>query len=98
MAVTKDGLTRVGPDRCKICHRVQYASWAESAHAARKPPLACESCHGPGSEYKTKSVMEDAAKAKAAGLVVPTREFCATCHKGKISDAMLEAVHAHKGS
>jgi hypothetical protein len=42
--------------------------------------------------------MEDAAKAKAAGLVVPTRQFCATCHKGAISDAMFEAVHAHKGS
>ena len=47
---TRPGLTRVGAAKCGMCHKPQYASWSESAHAKRKPPLDCENCHGAGSE------------------------------------------------
>lgn len=93
---TKAGLTRVGPEKCKVCHKVQFGSWSASAHAKRTPPLDCESCHGPGSEYKVLSVMKDPEKARAAGLVIPNREFCATCHVSGWSDDMLIHAHAHK--
>lgn len=93
---TKSGLTRVGADKCKLCHKVQHASWAASAHAKRTPPLDCESCHGAGSEYKALAVMKDPAKAKAAGLIEPDAAFCARCHKGKVDPALLRKVHAHK--
>ncbi|MDH3784872.1 MAG: hypothetical protein OEV00_06030, partial [Acidobacteriota bacterium] len=63
MAAAKPGLTKIGAAKCKICHKVQYASWAESAHAKRTPPLECESCHGLGSEYKGLSVMKDPEKS-----------------------------------
>ncbi|MBI5440774.1 MAG: hypothetical protein HY900_06135 [Deltaproteobacteria bacterium] len=92
------GLTRVGTEKCKICHKVQFASWAASAHAKRTPPLDCESCHGAGSEYKTLSVMKDSVKAKAAGLVQPDAAFCGRCHKGKWDPALLDKVHAHKSA
>jgi hypothetical protein len=42
--------------------------------------------------------MKDPAKAKAAGLVIPGREFCGICHQGEVSDEMLQQVHAHKSS
>jgi hypothetical protein len=94
---TKPGLTRVGAEKCKLCHRLQYDSWAATAHAARTPPLDCESCHGPGSEYKTISIMKDAEKARAAGLVIPEKSFCTeNCHANKWKDDMLERAHAHK--
>jgi hypothetical protein len=93
---TKPGLTRVGAAKCKMCHKVQYESWAASAHAKRTPPLDCESCHGPGSEYRVLSVMKDPQEARAAGLVIPGREFCVTCHRGDWSDEMLARAHAHK--
>lgn len=93
---TKAGLTRIGADKCKLCHKVQHASWAASAHAKRTPPLDCESCHGPGSEYKTMSVMKDLAKAKAAGLVLPDATFCQKCHKAPWDPTLLAKVHAHK--
>ena len=93
---TKAGLTRVGAVACKMCHKVQFASWSETAHARRSPPLDCESCHGPGSEYKSISAMKDPAKAKAAGLVLPGALFCATCHKRNWNDGMLKKAHAHK--
>jgi hypothetical protein len=93
---TKAGLAKVGSAACKMCHKVQFASWAATAHGKRTPPLDCESCHGAGSEYKPMAIMKDAAKAKAAGLVMPGAAFCATCHKRGWNDGMLKKVHAHK--
>ena len=96
MKPTKAGLTRVGATACKMCHKIQYASWSETAHAKRMPPLECENCHGPGSEYKSIPVMKDLDRAKAAGLMLPTAAFCMTCHKRNWTDANLRKAHAHK--
>jgi len=96
VGATKPGLSRIGADKCKICHKVQFTSWAETAHASRTPPLDCEGCHGPGSEYKSKAVMEDPAKARSAGLVDPDRTFCSQCHSTGWTDDLLERAHAHK--
>lgn len=51
----------------------------------------CEACHGPGSEYKSPKIMSKAKwagdpeaykkMAVEAGLVYPTAETCANCHK-----------------
>lgn len=98
VTATKEGLTRIGATKCKMCHKLQYTSWSTTAHAQRTPPLDCESCHGAGSEYKAISIMKDPAKAKAAGLVIPGPKFCGTCHRGEVSDEMLQQVHAHKSS
>jgi hypothetical protein len=93
---TKGGLARVGSAACKMCHKIQFASWSETAHAKRAPALDCESCHGLGSEYKSIAAMKDPAKAQAAGLVMPGAPFCATCHKRNWNDGMLKKAHAHK--
>ncbi len=44
--------------------------------------VQCETCHGPGSEYKKISIMKDRQQAVANGLVVHEEgaEFCKTCH------------------
>ena len=93
---TKLGLSRVGAASCKMCHKVQFTSWSDTAHAKRNPPLDCESCHGAGSEYKAMATMKDPAKAGAAGLVMPAAPFCATCHKRNWSEGLLKKAHAHK--
>jgi hypothetical protein len=95
VADTKPGLTRIGVTKCKMCHKVQHASWVESAHAERTPPLDCESCHGSGSEYWKKSIMEDPELARAAGLVSPDATFCRRCHVDDWQDDLMEHVHAH---
>jgi hypothetical protein len=92
---TRDGLSAVGAAKCKVCHKVQFDSWSTSSHAERNPPLDCEGCHGPGSEYKTLAVMKDPERAKAAGLVIPGTEFCVRCHEDA-SDDMLPQAHLHK--
>jgi hypothetical protein len=95
VAETKPGLKRIGSDACGECHEVQFTSWSEGSHASRTPPLDCESCHGPGSEYKRMSVMQDPEKSRAAGLVIPDRAFCSQCHKTGLNDDLMKQVHAH---
>jgi hypothetical protein len=97
---TLSAATAVGAEKCKMCHKVQYESWAASKHAAQSPKVDCESCHGPGSDYMKISVMKDPAAAKAAGLILPTKADCGKCHgKGKvpaITDETFAKVHEHK--
>jgi hypothetical protein len=85
---------KVGPQKCKMCHRVEHDSWSASAHAAKG--LDCEGCHGNGADYRSASVMRDRAKAIAAGLVVPTVATCKRCH-ADATPALLPNAHAHKG-
>ncbi len=74
--------TKIGADKCKLCHKVEFASWEKTKHAAAK--VECEDCHGPGSDYKTMAIMKDVAKAKAAGLIPsPPESECKACHAKK---------------
>lgn len=88
----------VGSEKCKMCHKIQYESWATSAHAKAAPPAGCETCHGNGADYVKMTVMKDPVKAKASGLVLPDTAFCtAKCHKPEsFTDDMLRKAHAHK--
>ncbi|MFQ5797192.1 MAG: cytochrome c family protein [Bacteroidota bacterium] len=44
--------------------------------------VQCETCHGPGSEYKSLRVMKDRKKAIAAGMVLASSDssLCQKCH------------------
>ncbi|MCF8262255.1 MAG: cytochrome c family protein [Melioribacteraceae bacterium] len=45
--------------------------------------VQCETCHGPGSEYKSKKVMENREEAVKNGMLVfedVDKELCQTCH------------------
>jgi hypothetical protein len=44
--------------------------------------VQCETCHGPGSEYKKLTIMKDKDKAMENGLIIHTEKeaFCITCH------------------
>lgn len=61
--------------------------------------VSCESCHGAGSGYKSKSVMQSREKSIAKGLVMPDEALCKTCHndesphfKGFNYDEYLEKI------
>ncbi len=89
----------VGATKCKMCHKVEYDSWAKTKHAQAKPPVECENCHGNGGDYWKMSVMKDPAARKAAGLIEkPTKASCiAKCHKAaEFKDEMLNQVHEKK--
>lgn len=92
--------TKIGADKCKMCHKLQFDSWSTSQHAKATPPVDCETCHGAGSDYKVISVMKNLDAAKKAGLILPTKTDCAKCHgKGKVpamTADLFAKVHAHK--
>jgi hypothetical protein len=50
-----------------------------------KDGVQCEVCHGPGSDYKSVTVMKDKAKAIAAGLNISKDDpkLCEKCHNSE---------------
>jgi hypothetical protein len=72
-------------DACLQCHVTAHGVAAEllGKKYSVEQGVGCESCHGPGSDYKKKSVMEDREAAIAAGMVIPNEETCKGCHNEK---------------
>jgi len=76
-------------DECLSCHVTGHGEPAdhfkESFVAA--DGVGCESCHGAGSNYLKKSVMQGirdkSMKADDYGLTMPTEKTCAKCHNEK---------------
>lgn len=86
---------------CLACHTVGYgqpggytipaAGDAKAAKKAKKlAGIGCESCHGPGSEYREvfKEITDSKRKYKLAeltakGLITPNKEQCLKCHSDK---------------
>jgi len=78
----KNGIADPKKDqKCLKCH---------STFAAVDPKLrggiladegvSCESCHGPGSAYKSPAIMKSTEQSLAKGLVLPDQKLCVTCH------------------
>jgi len=71
---------------CLKCHTTQGFLGEKVVVSAKgkyeaSEGIGCEACHGPGSDYKKKSVMVDKEASVAAGLVIDkTAEHCAKCH------------------
>jgi nitrate/TMAO reductase-like tetraheme cytochrome c subunit len=97
-SVSAEEHAAVGAAKCKMCHKVEYASWEKSKHATADPKAECETCHGNGGDYWKMSVMKDPEKAKAAGLIAkPGKDGCLKCHKAaEFKDEMLTRVHDKK--
>ena len=53
--------------------------------------VQCETCHGPGSDYKSKKIMKDTELSVANGLMLyeNPEELCITCHNAD-SPTMVE--------
>lgn len=78
----KNGIADPAKDqKCLKCHST-YHSVAKDAIETLLPTegVSCESCHGPGSAYKTNTIMKDRALAQKNGLILPTKEVCEKCH------------------
>ncbi len=71
---------------CLGCHTTQHFTGA-AVNATGKYELtegvSCEACHGAGSAYKSKKVMEDHDAAVAAGMLVADETTCVKCHNDK---------------
>ncbi len=67
--------------KCLKCHSTA-ASVDQSLVATIKVEegVSCESCHGPGSIYKSAGIMRNQKLALSKGLILPTEEVCVQCH------------------
>lgn len=80
------GLTKPATEapECLKCHASGYNVDASLIGKKFKieDGVQCETCHGPGSEYKDMKVMKDRALAIEKGLKVHENieAFCITCH------------------
>lgn len=84
---TKAGVTGNPQEaaECLQCHVTAHGVKAEliGPKFKKEDGVGCESCHGPGSKYKSKKVMEDHDASVKAGMIVPTEAMCKTCHNEK---------------
>ena len=66
---------------CIKCHSTMgHIDAKQAATLTAEEGISCESCHGPGSKYKSASVMKDREYSMENGLILPTEEVCKTCH------------------
>lgn len=68
--------------KCLKCHSTAY-NWTETRQTVTIPVeegVSCESCHGPGKNYKGRETMKNRAKSMKAGMVYPATRSCEKCH------------------
>ncbi len=67
--------------KCLKCHSTA-ASVDESLvmTITKEEGVSCESCHGPGSAYKSMSVMKNHDMSIEKGLIIPDEKVCKGCH------------------
>lgn len=67
---------------CLECHVTAYGldTLQFNSPLVKEHGIQCESCHGPGSEYKKIGIMLDREKSLANGLIIPTEKTCVQCH------------------
>ena len=101
----KDVAKKLGIDdpqksgKCLMCHSTAY-NWTETVQNAELPVdegVSCESCHGPGKNYKSMSTMKNKDQAKAAGLL-DAKTSCVLCHNDKSSTWKADRYTLKDGS
>ncbi len=70
-------------EACLGCHTTGHGkAMAAGKTAADFQGVQCEACHGPGSDYKSLTVMKNKDEAMKKGLIIPTEKNCLECHGG----------------
>ena len=67
--------------KCLKCHTTYDAITEDLRNGIKQDEaVSCESCHGPGSAYKSPAVMKNRNIALKSGLILPEKEVCVQCH------------------
>ena len=67
--------------KCLKCHSTYHSVAKDNIETLTATEgVSCESCHGPGSAYKTNTIMKSRELSMKNGLILPTKEVCEKCH------------------
>jgi len=66
--------------KCLKCHSTAAMAGSLAETVTVEEGVSCESCHGPGSAYKSISIMKDLELSKKNGLIIPDQKTCEKCH------------------
>lgn len=69
-------------DECLKCHATAHGLEASQMKykLSLEDGVQCESCHGPGNDYRKKKIMSDHDKSVAKGMLEPSDKRCRECH------------------
>ncbi|MCF7808087.1 MAG: cytochrome c family protein [Candidatus Marinimicrobia bacterium] len=97
-AIAKKMGLKVAPDQAPECLKCHVTGWENGGYQLEVDPedrramktnddlarVGCESCHGPGSEYKSKKTMvgifDGELKGEDYGLIAINEKTCTSCH------------------
>ncbi|UCD94594.1 MAG: cytochrome c3 family protein, partial [Candidatus Zixiibacteriota bacterium] len=68
-------------EKCIGCH-----STGTTAKGVLLEGVQCEACHGPGDDYRKKSIMENRELAIEKGLLIPDEKTCLKCHNENVPE------------
>ena len=67
--------------KCLKCHSTFDAVAANlRGGITQADGVSCESCHGPGSAYKSPAIMKSKEQSLKNGLILPNEAVCLKCH------------------
>jgi predicted CXXCH cytochrome family protein len=108
----QSGAAYVGSERCRSCHKPEFAEFNKTAHATlpehKDAVVGCEACHGPGklhADAQEAAHGDDAKSAEANKLIFAFKanpkvnsEKCMQCHQSAKDQAQFEhSNHAAHG-
>ena len=78
----KNGIADASKDaKCLKCHSTfDKAEASLRGGITQAEGVSCESCHGPGSAYKSPVFMKNKGQAMKNGLILPDKNTCIACH------------------
>ena len=66
---------------CLKCHSTAAAVDSKLVATIKvEEGVSCETCHGPGSRYKSMGIMKKREMALKNGLIIPDEALCKSCH------------------
>jgi hypothetical protein len=76
--------TEAKDPKCLKCHSTAAGlKLSDTQTITLAEGVSCESCHGPGSVYKSATIMKSREKSIAAGLIIPDEKLCKKCHNAE---------------
>ncbi|MEI8201436.1 MAG: multiheme c-type cytochrome [Bacteroidota bacterium] len=70
--------------KCVKCHSTAVAIDAKlNGGITKEEGVSCETCHGPGSTYKSPAIMRSREEAMKNGLIIPDEKTCLKCHNSE---------------